>query len=66
MKKILSYFPIFFLVPCTLFSQDDPKLTEVWEPVPEIVAPGNSGEAPSDAILLFDGRNLDEWTNEKG
>jgi hypothetical protein len=47
-------------------SQDDPKLTEIWDPVPEIVAPGNMGEAPSDAILLFNGSNLDEWTNEKG
>lgn len=66
MKKMLLYFPILLFVPHTLFPQDDPKVTEVWDPVPEIVAPGNANEAPSDAIPLFDGRNLDEWTNAKG
>ena len=39
-----------------------PEDTEQWEPVPPKVLPGvNAGEAPSDAIVLFDGRNLDEW-----
>ena len=40
----------------------DPKLTEIYSPVPKIVTPGNScGDAPSDAIILFDGKNLDQW-----
>lgn len=40
-----------------------PEDTEVWAPEPLIVTPGvsNSG-APSDAIKLFDGKNLDAWT----
>ncbi len=39
-----------------------PADTEQWEPVPPQVLPGvNPGDAPSDAIVLFDGRNLDEW-----
>jgi hypothetical protein len=39
-----------------------PEDTEQWEPVPLKVSPGVSiGSAPSDAIVLFDGRNLDEW-----
>ena len=46
--------------------QIPPDLTEYYEPVPEIVTPGRSGEAPSDAIILFDGKNLDEWTGENG
>jgi hypothetical protein len=34
--------------------------TEVWTPVPPVVsAPANG--VPSDAIVLFDGKNLDEW-----
>jgi hypothetical protein len=39
-----------------------PEDTEYWTPVPAIVTPAkNMGEAPSDAIILFDGKNLDEW-----
>jgi hypothetical protein len=40
-----------------------PEETEVWEPVPKVVTPGASGSnaAPSDAMVLFDGKNLDEW-----
>lgn len=34
---------------------------EIWEPEPQLVnAPGN-GAPPSDAIVLFDGTNLDQW-----
>ncbi len=43
-----------------------PADTEVWTPVPLVVTPGTaSSDAPSDAIRLFDGRNLDEWINTK-
>jgi hypothetical protein len=39
-----------------------PEDTEIWEPIPKAVTPGNSfAEAPSDAIVLFGGKNLDEW-----
>lgn len=43
-----------------------PEETEVWKPVPEVVTPGKTcGDAPSDAIILFDGKNLDEWVSVK-
>jgi hypothetical protein len=36
--------------------------TELYTPVPAVVTPGKScGDAPSDAIILFDGKNLDKW-----
>jgi hypothetical protein len=40
--------------------------TEVYEPVPPIVTPGATDSAPpSDAIVLFDGKNLDQWVSTK-
>jgi len=43
-----------------------PQDTEQWTPVPAIVTPGATPQAaPSDAIVLFDGENLDQWVNTK-
>ena len=45
----------------------DPKLTEVWEPKVPVVTPGKSNaDAPSDAIVLFDGKTLSQWESSKG
>jgi len=43
-----------------------PEDTEVWEPEPAVVAPGETGTPPSDAIVLFDGTDLTTWTHEDG
>lgn len=37
------------------------KATEQWEPVPPKVTPGYITAPPSDAIVLFDGKNIDQW-----
>jgi Domain of Unknown Function (DUF1080) len=45
----------------------DPTVTELWEPKPAKIAPGtNSGDAPSDAIILFNGKDAAEWTAADG
>ena len=52
----------------TVYSQQKPRPedTEVWKPVPKVVTPGaEPGAAPSDAIVLFDGKNLDQWVSAK-
>lgn len=43
----------------------DPAKTEVWKPVPATVATP-TGKAPSDAIVLFDGKDLSAWESEQG
>jgi len=43
-----------------------PEMTEIWEPEVKIITPANKlGDAPSDAIILFDGKNLDQWVSQK-
>lgn len=42
----------------------DHRTTEVYSPVPPVVTPGaQCGDAPSDAVILFDGKNLDKWAS---
>ncbi len=45
-----------------------PEMTEYWTPQPNIVTPGNicTNSAPSDAIVLFDGKDLSKWTHDDG
>jgi hypothetical protein len=43
----------------------DPTRTEVWKPVPATVATP-PGAAPSDAIVLFDGKDASAWESEQG
>jgi hypothetical protein len=50
-------------------STADPRLTEIYDSTlePKIVTPSDKcGGSPSDAIILFDGRNQDEWVSADG
>jgi hypothetical protein len=47
-------------------SKMKPQDTELWKPVPPIVKTTTNNRAPSDAIVLFNGSNLDKWQSTKG
>ena len=57
--------------PAAAAQKPKPEETEVWEPVPKVVTPGAvtpgaaPNTAPDDAIVLFDGKNLDQWVSSK-
>ena len=75
MKKLLSLL-LFLSVSGALAAQEQPEFpkpkhmqpshTEFWLPQPPVVTPGDGHTAPSDAIVLFDGSNLSEWTGPNG
>jgi len=44
----------------------DPVATEVWEPEPRVVTSSIGTEAPSDAIVLFDGTDANHWEHSNG
>ena len=64
-----------FAATTTLSAQDKNKMThemtEFYSPEPPVVTPGTEIKgggftAPSDAIVLFDGKDLSKWENTKG
>ncbi len=45
-------------------AQTKPEETEVWKPAVPVVSPAkDAGGAPADAIVLFDGKGLDQWVS---
>lgn len=47
--------------------QGDPKLSEQWTPEPRIITPGKTAQdAPSDAIVLFNGTDANAWQSKDG
>jgi hypothetical protein len=57
---------LIFTIQCLGQDEPDPAETEVWEPQPEIVTSGDGTNPPSDAIVLFDGTDLSQWTDGEG
>lgn len=67
LSKAVLPFIFLFAMSLLLKAQDgDPALTEVWEPVPPKVTPATDKKAPSDAIVLFDGKDLSKWQGKDG
>jgi len=58
------------LIAIPLWAQQPPKdarTTELWSPKPVKITPGTTfGEAPSDAVILFDGKDLSKWSSADG
>ena len=47
-------------------SKGDPKLSEYYTPEAPVVTPGKTAhDAPSDAVILFDGKNFSNWEGDK-
>ena len=42
-----------------------PESSELWTPVPRVVTPGAGTAAPSDALVLFDGKDLSNWVSAR-
>ena len=71
MKKFYCLLSLTMILSASMKAQvregGDPKLSEVWQPEPRVVTPGRtSQDAPSDAIVLFDGKDLSQWQGAKG
>jgi len=66
-KKYISFIVLGISAYYSFAQEKNPQSTEVWEPQPRVVTPGKtSQEAPSDAIILFDGKNLSNWSKPDG
>jgi len=79
MKSVFLFIPVTLFLSLPLTAQETkypeqapmkPAMTEYWQPQPPVVTPGKSPEkaitAPSDALILFDGKDLSQWSNAKG
>lgn len=75
MKRIIVVCFAFFMVNSLLAQKQvnmdslakEAAKTEIWEPVPPVVTPGKTNsDAPSDAIILYNGKDVWQWQKEKG
>ena len=68
-KKFYLLLLFSFCISSFSFAQEQewiPEHTEWYSPVPPKVDPGEENEAPSDAIVLFDGSDLSQWESADG
>lgn len=67
LKKSIILFALNIFLPLNTFSQKtNPIDTEVWKPEPKVITPGKTAQdAPSDAIILFNGKDLTNWVDAK-
>jgi len=66
MRKLFLLLSLLGLIVTRSFAQD-PAVTEVWQPEPPVVSPGKTAQdPPSDAFVLFNGKELANWVNGRG
>lgn len=72
-KSIVVALIMTFTTSVTLLAQEmmkegeyKPEDTEFYEPVPPKIKPGENGQPPSDAVVLFDGEDLSKWESVEG
>jgi len=58
--SVLLFFFSFFLS----FCQNKSKPTEIWKPIPTQIDAYNFSTAPSDAVVLFDGKDFSKWVTQ--
>lgn len=66
MKNFLLMFAGTLVINLAMAQEMKPEDTEIWEPEPKVVTPGEDHSAPSDAIVLFDGSNFSNWESASG
>ena len=67
MKKLIFLLTLLPTAAMAQTPEPKPELTEFWSPVPPKVEPGAVlGQPPSDATLLFNGRDLSGWESVNG
>ncbi len=62
LMKSVAIISLLVLIPGIAFSQEEPQK----QPQPVVIDPGDHWNAPSDAIILFDGGNLDQFESVNG
>lgn len=67
MKQIFLTAALTLIITLTFAQQNgNPKDTEAWSPVPKAISPQKVlTSPPADAIILFNGNNLDQWISVK-
>jgi hypothetical protein len=71
MLKRLALCVSLSFIALSMFAQNrkggDPKLSEYYSPEPKKITPGKTqADAPSDAIILFDGKDASQWVDTAG
>ncbi len=68
MKKYILPLIAFLITISSIAQQGDPKITEVWTPVPKVVTPGKTAaDAPSDATVLYNAvKDSANWVHING